>query len=115
MIIKSKKNYQELKKGAIGLCYSWPSFKVFVKDGLSKNKLRKLVGLLGDRAKEFLDVEDFKFRAHFYRGDVKNIPEGALAVYDLENIDIFDVVKEKKLTKIEKAKIKNIEKEQSEL
>jgi hypothetical protein len=114
MIIKSKKDHPEIKKGAIGFCSNMPRFRVLLKEGLSKNKLKEMIRLVGPQAKEFFDIEDFKFRAHFYRGDVKDLPEGSLAVFDLKSLANFNVVDEENLTNKDRFKIKEIEKEQHE-
>ena len=94
----------EIKKNAVGFAHKYNGFDAWVKASLSISKKRELVKILGKRASEFLDIEDFHYRMYIAREDC-DIPEGAIGAYTSKDPGDFKVVKRNKFSKIEKREV----------
>lgn len=73
-----------VKKGVVGLLFPVKRKSVKLKD-LSDRKISELIGLLGERVEEFLDIEAYNARLYVPRHFVPQLPPGAIATYELED------------------------------
>jgi len=111
MIIRTVNRNKDIHKGALGIAAKFKQLNVSIKKSLSVHKLRQLIDILGDDAKEFFNIEDYNYRIHFYREDVDNLPTGAIAVYDTPSLEGFEKLTVKRLSGEEKIKFRRMQKE----
>lgn len=115
MVIKALKKIKEIKKSALAYAWKQKKFNVSVKSNLSERKKRELIKLLGDKADKFLEIEDYNYRAHFYRGDIENLPDKAIAVYAMSDLEGFVKLSSEDINPDQKRKLKHIEREMEKI
>lgn len=93
----------EIKKGAIGIAYENKLLHIdFKVGGLTDEQKEELLKLLGDRAEEFFTIYRRSHRIIIDRSGIKYNLGIASPIYDVANLDDFEIINLKDLSEEDK-------------